>query len=165
MLRRRVARFVAPVPDHRQHWRWVTAIGGADLYAASRVPVLATGWPPPGPAAAPAGKSPSSPHGRPASPRRCTTRPARTASGATPRRRSPPSSASPARPSTATFDVWRQPRQPVGRRRGVGHCCALAWSGWPSRGWRCAKSGRDAGPDQDAGQAQPPAFSRLPRVR
>ena len=51
------------------------------------------------------GQNPSSPHGRPASPSRCTTRPDRTASAATPWRRSPPSSASPAPLSTGISDA------------------------------------------------------------
>jgi len=50
--------------------------------------------------AAPSGRSPSSPRGKPVSPSRCTTKPDRMASAATPWRRSPPSPVSPGRPPT-----------------------------------------------------------------
>jgi DNA invertase Pin-like site-specific DNA recombinase len=57
------------------------------------------------PVAAPAGRSPSSPRARRGSRRRCTKRPVRTASVATPWDRSPPSSALPDPPSTGTLNV------------------------------------------------------------
>jgi len=57
-----------------------------------------------------AGRSPSSPRARPASPSRCMARPARTGSAATPWHRSPPSSASAAPPFTGILHVCHQPR-------------------------------------------------------
>ena len=84
-----------------------------------------------------AGRSPSSPRARPASPSRCMARPARTGSAATPWHRSPPSSASAAPPFTGILHVCHQPRKgPDGlndvarpgrhRRHASRHGC---WSG------------------------------------
>jgi Resolvase, N terminal domain len=74
------------------------------------------------------GQQPKLTPARPASPSRCTTRPAQRASAATPWRRSPPNSASPAQPSTGTSNAWRQPNAPETRahdRRIMSPGCSL----------------------------------------
>jgi DNA invertase Pin-like site-specific DNA recombinase len=68
------------------------------------------------------GQKPKLTPARPASPSRCTTRRAQTASAATPWRRSPPNSASPGLPSTGTSDAGSS-------RRDVPRMCPGA-AGW-----------------------------------